>query len=119
VSVIETFFSVNVEDMQRGMTFYVEAFGATVLFSSPGWSSLRIAGVRIGLALAAEPNPGPIGLHFAVTDLAVTTAAVERAGGCVASSPRAVAPGVVLVQVTDTEGNTVVLTNGGGVHPEP
>lgn len=114
VSVTETFFSVNVEDMQRATAFYVQAFGATVLFSSPGWSSLRIAGVRVGLALAAEPTGGAVGLHFAVSDLAEATAAVERAGGCIASSPMEVAPGVVVVQVIDTEGNTFALTRGGG-----
>ncbi len=54
--VTETFFAVEVEDMQRAIAFYVSALGATVMFSSAGWSSLRIAGVRVGLALSSEPS---------------------------------------------------------------
>jgi predicted enzyme related to lactoylglutathione lyase len=114
VSVAETFFSVEVKDMQRAVAFYVSALGATVPFSSPGWTSLRIAGVRLGLALASEPTAAAVGLHFAVTDLADACAAVERAGGYVASSPLEVAPGVVVLSATDTEGNTFTLTTGSG-----
>jgi len=118
VTVTETFFSVDVEDMQRAIAFYVNAFGAAVPFSSAGWTSLRIAGVRLGLALAAEPSAGAVGLHFAVRDLAAARSAVERAGGAVASSPYEVAPGVMVVGVTDTEGNTFTLTQSAGTAPE-
>jgi predicted enzyme related to lactoylglutathione lyase len=112
--VTETFFSVEVNDMQRAMAFYVGAFGATVVFSPAGWSSLRIAGVRVGLALNADGCNARTGLHFAVDDLAAACAAVERAGGCVVASPTEVAPGVVVVEVTDTEGNTLTLTQARG-----
>jgi predicted enzyme related to lactoylglutathione lyase len=112
--VTETFFSVAVLDMERATAFYVGAFGATVLFASPRWTSLRIAGVRIGLALNEDGGGGPIGLHFAVDDLAAAGVAVERAGGEVASSRVEVAPGVVVCRVTDTEGNTFVLTRAQG-----
>jgi predicted enzyme related to lactoylglutathione lyase len=114
VSVTETFFSVEVEDMQRATAFYVNALGATVVFSSARWSSLRVAGVRIGLAVSPELAPRRVGLHFAVSDLASARAAVERAGGCIASTPTEVAPGVVIVRVTDTEGNTFTLSGGPG-----
>jgi extradiol dioxygenase family protein len=70
VAVTETFFAVEVEDMQRAIAFYVSALGATVLFSSARWSSLRIAGVRVGLALSPERMASTVGLHFAVSDLA-------------------------------------------------
>jgi hypothetical protein len=43
-----------VENMERGIAFYVCAFGAEVVFASPTWTSLRIAGVRLALALSPE-----------------------------------------------------------------
>lgn len=110
MSVKETFFSVDVDNMERGTAFYVNAFGAEVMFESPGWTSLRIAGVRVALALSPECAASRVGLHFSVSDLASARSAVERAGGLVASTPVEVAPGVVIVRATDTEGNTFTLT---------
>jgi predicted enzyme related to lactoylglutathione lyase len=110
VTVTETFFAVEVEDMQRAVAFYVNALGATVVFSSAGWSSLRIAGVRVGLALSSDRVANTVGLHFTVSDLATARAMVERAGGCIVSSAVEVAPGVVIVRCDDTEGNTFTLT---------
>ena len=95
--------------MPRAIAFYVNALGATVVFSSAGWSSLRIAGVRVGLALSSE-RTASVGLHFAVSDLAAARAEVEHAGGCIVSSAFEVAPGVVIVQCDDTEGNSFTLT---------
>ncbi|MBV9946673.1 MAG: hypothetical protein JOZ69_07490 [Myxococcales bacterium] len=66
-----------------------------------------------------SPKAGDVGLHFVVRDLAQACAAVEHAGGSVASSPREVAPGVVVARVTDTEGNTFTLTGAGGRTPTP
>src|SRR5579862_6455318 len=95
--------------MQRAIAFYGSALGASVLFASPSWSSLRIAGVRLGLALDEEHEDTRVGLHFAVSDLRAARAGAQRAGGIVAS-PIDVAPGVTVVAVTDTEGNTFALT---------
>jgi predicted enzyme related to lactoylglutathione lyase len=108
--VSETFFSLQVEDMARATAFYVGAFGAIVVFSSPGWSSLRIAGVRVGLALSTEMTSSGDGLHFAVRDLAAAASAVEGAGGRIESRPIKVAPAVVIVRASDTEGNMFTLT---------
>jgi predicted enzyme related to lactoylglutathione lyase len=113
MTVKETFFSVEVSDMQRAAAFYGDALGATVTFISPAWSSLHIAGVRLGLALSPGHPASKVGLHFAVSDLPGARAAVERAGGRIASPPLEVAPGVVLADVTDTEGNTFTLTQSG------
>jgi predicted enzyme related to lactoylglutathione lyase len=110
MAVTETFFSVGVADMQRATTFYGQAFGATVMFASPGWSSLYIAGVRVALALDPAHRPGRIGLHLAVTDLGPARADLERAGGRVVQPPAEVAPGVVVAEVVDTEGNIFTLT---------
>jgi predicted enzyme related to lactoylglutathione lyase len=109
VNVIEVFFGVEVTDMDRAKAFYANALGATVAFTSPGWSSLHIAGVRIGLALNPMHAAGRIGLHFAVSDLAVARSAVERAGGRIGEAVQ-VAPGVIVADVTDTEGNTFTIT---------
>ena len=114
VGVTETFFSIDVEDMQRAVAFYVEAFGAEVAFSSSGWTSLRIAGVRVALALGLEGSRGRVGLHFAVSDLASAGLAVQRAGGSLESGSVEIAPGVVIMQATDTEGNTFTLTKAAG-----
>lgn len=113
MTVSETFFSIEVDDMQRATAFYVGALGATVAFGSPIWSSLRIAGVRIGLFLHPHGPRGRVGLHFVVADLAATCAAIERAGGRVLGGPIEVAPGVVTVEVEDTERNGFALRRGG------
>jgi predicted enzyme related to lactoylglutathione lyase len=107
-AVRETFLSIGARDMARATAFYGEAVGAVVMYGSPGWSSLRIAGVRLGLFLHPEHPGGRAGLHFVVADLATTRATIERAGGRVAP-PVEVAPGVVTVDATDTEGNTFTI----------
>lgn len=109
MDVIETFFVVEVGDMVRATAFYVRALGATVLFSSERWSSLQVAGARLGLALDPEHEGARVGLHFVVRDLDTARGDVERSGGIVASSPAEVAPGVFTVEVTDTEGNPFTL----------
>ena len=110
ITVTETFFSVEVLDMRRATAFYVKALGARVTFASPGWSSLMIAGVRIGLALKARHEGAATALHFAVYDLERTGAQIEQAGGSVSPSPVELTPGVVLVRCRDSEANTFTLT---------
>jgi predicted enzyme related to lactoylglutathione lyase len=114
MTVTETFFSVEVDDMPRATAFYVGAFGALVAYATPGWSSLRIAGVRLGLALSPghDHAHGRVGLHFAVRDIPATCAEVERAGGRVLQPKIEVAPGVVQAWVVDTEGNSFALSQG-------
>lgn len=107
-AVQETFLSLEVRDMQRATGFYVSALGAAVMFASPVWSSLRVAGVRLGLFHHPGHRDARTGLHFVVTDLSATGAEIERAGGRV-EPPVEVAPGVVTVDATDTEGNTFTL----------
>ena len=114
MTVTETFFGVGVVDMRRATAFYVDALGATVAFASPNWSSLRIAGVRLGLNLDPEHAPSRIGLHFVVSDLAAARDDVERAGGRIVAATIEVAPGVVVADVTDTEANTFTLSQGRG-----
>ncbi len=109
MTVTETFFALEVADMDRATAFYVGALGASVQFATPGWSSLRIAGVRVGIFPGAAHVATRSGIHFAVTDLAEACAAIERAGGRVVIPAVEVAPGVVVADVTDTEDNTFTL----------
>ncbi len=109
MKVTETFFSVEVRDMQRAARFYVTALDATVLFESVQWTSLRIAGVRVALFLHTGPRVGNVGLHFVVRDLAAARGEVEHAGGRVLGPSLEVAPGVVIANAADTEGNTFTL----------
>jgi len=95
--------------MRRATAFYVEALGAEVAFAAAAWSSLRIAGVRVGLALSPAYAGSRVGLHFAVDDLAAARARVERAGGRVLTASVEFAPGVVVAEVADTEGNAFTL----------
>ena len=109
MDVTETFFSVDVDDMQRATAFWVAALGAQVLFASPRWSSLRIAGVRVALFHHPGQPRGRVGLHFVVSDLAAACARVLQAGGRVQTAAIQAAPGVVIAVVVDTEGNEFAL----------
>jgi len=108
--ITETFLSIDVADMQRAVEFYVEALGASVAFSSERWSSLRIAGVRVGLAQVDRTSGRRTGIHFVVSDLAIACDVVVGAGGRVVLSATEVAPGVFVADVTDPEGNTFTFT---------
>jgi extradiol dioxygenase family protein len=55
----ETFFSIEVDDMERARRFYAEALGAMISFATPVWISVHIAGVRIGLFLNPEVSGKP------------------------------------------------------------
>jgi predicted enzyme related to lactoylglutathione lyase len=110
VTVRETFFAIEVKDMQRAAAFYVAALGAAVVYASPGWTSLRIAGVRLALAWNPDHTPCRVGLHFAVDDLRDACAHIEAAGGQLVAAEVEVAPGIIVADVSDTEDNTFSLT---------
>jgi predicted enzyme related to lactoylglutathione lyase len=107
--VAETFLSVRVADMDRATTFYSQSLGALTSWASPRWSSVKIAGVRVGLFADAEHGGGRVGLHFAVTNLAAACSSIERAGGKIITSASQIAPGVLVAEVSDTEGNVFSL----------
>ena len=109
MAVVEIFFSVEVNDMERATAFYVAALDASVEFRSTTWSSLRIASVRVALFHHAKHTPSKIGLHFVVLDLETACAEVEHAGGRIVASTIEVAPGVVIAELTDTEGNSFTV----------
>jgi predicted enzyme related to lactoylglutathione lyase len=107
--VTETFFAVPVADMVRAISFYRRAFGAELLYETPLWTSIRIAGVRIGLVSIADHRGRRTGLHFAVADLYGARRAVADAGGNADAPPQQPAPGVIVADVVDSEGNTLTL----------
>ena len=108
------YFVVYVADMDRATKFYEETFDALVGFRSPEWTSLRIAGVSIGLHGGSDTTPRSIGLGFDVDDLDGACAAVARAGGAVVKAPEKRADaGITLAEVVDTEGNQFSLTLAG------
>lgn len=113
-SVSETFFSLGARDMDRAAMFYSRALGAATKWSSPRWSSLEIAGVRIGLFSNPEHVGGRAAIHFSVTDLAAACAAVEREGGRIVTAASEVAPKVYVADVADTEGNIFSLQQASG-----
>jgi predicted enzyme related to lactoylglutathione lyase len=108
VIVAETFFAIAVDDMARAVQFFARAFRAEVTFTSRGWTSLRIAGVRVGL-FVAPGAAGRTGLHFAVGDLEAACAEVVECGGRVLARAEEIAPGVVIAEIADPEGNVITL----------
>jgi hypothetical protein len=83
--------------------------GATVIYASPRWSSLRIARVPINLFLNSEHLAAKVGLHFVVSNLAAARAAIERAVASSAGPSTEAAPGTIIVGANDTEDNTFTL----------
>jgi len=110
VRIREAFFSIPVADMERARQFYVRAFDASVQYASPVWSSLRIAGVRVGLNATSSDKPLNTGLHFVVENLGLACEAIASAGGMVVTDPTEVQPGVVVADAADTEGNIFTLS---------
>jgi lactoylglutathione lyase len=105
------YFIVYVADMDRAAKFYEETFEALVSFRSPEWTSLRIAGVSIGLHGGSDTTPRRIGLGFDVDDIDGTCAAIARGGGAVVKAPEHKPDeGITLAEVADTEGNQFSLT---------
>ncbi len=107
--VAETFLSLSVADMDRAVAFYSKSLGAVTKWASPRWSSLEIAGVRIGLFTNPEHGGSRIGLHFAVTHIDAACASIEQAGGKIVAPALQAAPGVFVAEVSDTEGNIFSL----------
>jgi predicted enzyme related to lactoylglutathione lyase len=96
--------------MERARQFYVRAFEASVQYASPVWSSLLIAGVRLGLEATPSDTARNTGLHFVVEDLGLACDAVANAGGAVVADATEVQPGVVIADAADTEGNLFTLS---------
>jgi predicted enzyme related to lactoylglutathione lyase len=108
--VVETICILPVADMDRATRFYGGVFGAEVKFASPYWSSIVVAGVRVGLHGGATGERRDSGIGFVVDDIDAACAMAEAAGGAVVSPPSVREEGVVLAAIADTEGNEVSLS---------
>lgn len=106
---VETYFAVPVVDMERATNFYVSVFEADATYTSPDWSSLWIAGVRVALSREPDRAGSPIGLHFNVDELQAACGVVADAGGRVLAESFQPQEGVTIARVADTEGNELVL----------
>jgi predicted enzyme related to lactoylglutathione lyase len=114
MKVVETFFALEVAEMERAVRFWTEAMGASVEHATPDWTSLRLANVRIGLSHTPGFKGAHTGLHLAVTEYGDAAASLAAARGSIVSDPTEVAPGVVLMAARDSEGNGFTLTLRGG-----
>jgi predicted enzyme related to lactoylglutathione lyase len=108
-TVTETFFSLGVADMDRAIAFYTSSLGAVAIWTSPRWSSVQIAGVRVGLFSDPKHGGARTGLHFCVSDIETACASVKRCGGKVVTPSAEVAPAIFIAEVSDTEGNIFAL----------
>jgi predicted enzyme related to lactoylglutathione lyase len=109
VTVLETFLALPVAEMARASAFWTTAFGARVSWASDAWTSIHIAGVRIGLATVPGHAGSRTALHLAVDDLPVALGAVLAAGGRTLLAGDEVVEGLVRAEAADTEGNVFTL----------
>jgi predicted enzyme related to lactoylglutathione lyase len=110
IQVRKTYFIVVVADMDRAVRFYVEAFGASVVFSSAEWSEVMVAGATVALHPGGDGTETATGLGFEVDDLDGALRQVTRAGGRVTSPARdRPSERIRLAQVADTEGNLLTV----------
>jgi lactoylglutathione lyase len=113
IQVGKTYFIVVVEDMDRALRFYTDAFGASVVFRSAEWSEVTVAGATVALHRGGDDTQTPTGLGFEVDDLDGALREVTRAGGRLTSPPRdRPAERIRLAQVADTEGNLLTVAEG-------
>lgn len=112
MTVTRTYMMLMVEDMDRAVRFYRDAFGLEPAVHSPGWSELPVgSGAVVALHKGREGGESDTGLGFHVDDIEGACRAAESAGGRVVSPPQARAEegGMKLATVADTEGNHVFL----------
>ena len=110
VQVQKTYFIVVVADMERAVRFYVEAFGASVDFSSAEWSEVKVAGSTVALHPGGDGTEKLTGLGFEVADLDAALRQVTHAGGRVTSPARdRPTERIRLARVADTEGNLLTV----------
>lgn len=115
MSVLRTYFVLDVLDMTRAQTFYERALGLRANFDSPEWTELDARGTSIAL-LAGKRAPGDLetGLTFEVEDIAEACARVSSNGGRVVSGPNQLEDvDLQLARVADTEGNRFSIVETG------
>lgn len=109
-NVTRTYFMLNVEQMDRAVSFYREVLGPVIRYESETWTEIKIGDATVALHAGGGP-PKPTGLTVEVFDLDEACDAVLRMGGEVVDGPRS--QGTVRVaEVSDTEGNGFTVVGG-------
>lgn len=105
-------FVLFVQDMERAVAFYRDAFGCEAPLVTEHWSELAVAGVTLGLHAGGSSAYRKTGLSLQVDDLAAACAEVTAKGGRVVREPQE-RPGepIALATVADPEGNGVDLVS--------
>jgi predicted enzyme related to lactoylglutathione lyase len=106
----KTYILLMVADMTRALQFYTEAFGVTVVMSSPYWSEFTAAGSTIALHPGGSGNETPTGLGFEVKDLDTALQRASEVGGRITRAPRERPEERIRVaELADTEGNLITV----------
>lgn len=95
-----------VKDMGKAKTFYSKFLGVEPYVEGPYYVGYRIGDLEVGL----DPNSkvGPIG-YTDVVDIKASLKEMTDAGAEIVQDIKAVAKGLLIAQVKDTNGNVVGL----------
>jgi predicted enzyme related to lactoylglutathione lyase len=99
-------------DMERAVRFWTDTFGLKVKEQSEDWSELTFGQAIVALHGGDDEGPQPSGLGFDVDDMESACNAVIDAGGSLVWGPNEEADaGLLLAQLTDTEGNEFMFSS--------
>ncbi|MFM1558837.1 MAG: VOC family protein [Roseibacillus sp.] len=103
-------------DMNRALTFYRDALGATVTRESEVISEVEIAGAVIGIHGGGDGKKTWTGMSFQVADVVEGAKEIVAAGGQLSREPTPDEPGELphLAMCIDPEGNEIMLTRKRG-----
>ena len=110
-----SYVNVFVSDLSAALTFYKDALGLVVQFSSPehSYASLSAGDVRLGLAVPGHGQAELIGRHtgigFEVPDLEATHARLSQLGVKFTMPPTKQPWGGLMALVADVDGNIFYL----------
>ena len=112
MEVEQTKYIIWAAEMERALSFYRDALGATVTRESDVISEVEIAGSTIGIHGGGEGKRTWTGMSFQVADVVQGALEVVAAGGALSREPTSDEPGEPphLAMCVDTEGNEIMLT---------
>lgn len=104
--VLEVWYMLMVEDMERAVRFYRDVLGLGVQHQSAQWTRLTVPGGTITLQKKDIRLETSTGLHFRVENIHDACQRVEESGGRIVNYIRRASSGwVVEADLADTEGN--------------
>jgi predicted enzyme related to lactoylglutathione lyase len=104
----KAYFMLMVADMDRAVTFYSEAFAATIVLHSPYWSEVVVAGATVALHPGRTGGEADTGLGFEVDDLDDALQNATELGGRITDGPKdRPVEGIRIAQLADSEGNVI------------